>query len=261
MIPLELWDLCVGDRILWDSMREPNFAAVLLEALHRLQAGEASTRSDGPVPKEAREFDAVFICGGNALGEDLRRLAAGACWPIIFSDEGSFIGERGGFHLLATHQRNGLVADLGQTQLKVSAGGRRWTFPRDFSRLPMRDDLADPQAPAHRSELRSFLGEGLRCAARESPTPIEALILALPARLDDRGVPEGSSYVGMKGDQDLVTDALKIARLTDLPVWVLNDAELAAVSARLHPALSPNQRTLVLTLGFGLGAALLTPCP
>jgi hypothetical protein len=96
-----------------------------------------------------------------------------------------------------------------------------------------------------------------KCAAG---TPVEGLVIALPSRLDDEGVPEGSSYQGMGGDATLVEDALEIAGLPHAMTWLLNDAELASLSARLHPRVDSGKRTLVLTLGFGLGAALLLPC-
>ena len=45
--------------------------------------------------------------------------------------------------------------------------------------------------------------------------------------------------------------------LTEIAAYVLNDAELAAVSARYDPGPRRPSRTLVVTIGFGVGAALL----
>jgi predicted NBD/HSP70 family sugar kinase len=61
----------------------------------------------------------------------------------------------------------------------------------------------------------------------------------------------------MRGDRTLLPDALAMAGLPDLPLFVLNDAELAAFSARADPRLAQYRKVLVLTLGFGLGAALI----
>jgi len=41
-----------------------------------------------------------------------------------------------------------------------------------------------------------------------------------------------------------------------IPVWVLNDAELAALGALVDPRMEGCRKVLVLTLGFGIGAAL-----
>ena len=85
--------------------------------------------------------------------------------------------------------------------------------------------------------------------------PPEPLVVALPSRLDDAGVPEGSSYIGMAGDALLLPDVVAAAGLGDTGILVLNDAELAAHSARLTARVQAG--TLVLTIGFGVGAALL----
>jgi hypothetical protein len=257
-VPLELWDLWIGDRILWAVMPEPDFPELLLEALRTLHGGGGATRSEGPAPVDIRGFEALFIGGGAAENGALRKVFLNAPWPVVFSDEGCFVGEKGGFHLLAMHGRPGLVVDLGQTQLKVAGPGWRRTFPRDFTRLPMRGETTSERKSEQRIELRRFIGESLReCAAGMS---VEGLVIALPSRLDDQGVPEGSSYEGMAGDAALVKDALEIAGLRHAVTWLLNDAELASLGARLHPGVDPRKRTLVLTLGFGLGAALLLPC-
>ena len=63
---------------------------------------------------------------------------------------------------------------------------------------------------------------------------------------------------GAPGDRDSGGQiALARVGLTPKMVGVLNDAELAAASAGLLPEAAG--KTLVLTLGFGLGAALLDP--
>lgn len=84
-----------------------------------------------------------------------------------------------------------------------------------------------------------------------------ALVFALPAKLDDDGTPHSSNYAGMAGDRALLSDALEMGGLAGLPLFVVNDAELAALSARLDPRLAGFRKVLVLTLGFGIGAALI----
>ncbi len=68
-------------------------------------------------------------------------------------------------------------------------------------------------------------------------------------------MPEGSSYIGMKGDASLIPDSLDLAGLSPRIALLLNDAELAAVSAGVDPRV--RGKVLVLTIGFGVGAALL----
>jgi predicted NBD/HSP70 family sugar kinase len=61
----------------------------------------------------------------------------------------------------------------------------------------------------------------------------------------------------MYGDRALVPDAMQLAGLEGVPLLVVNDAELAAHSARCDPRLDGFQKILVVTLGFGIGAALI----
>jgi chitin deacetylase len=80
-------------------------------------------------------------------------------------------------------------------------------------------------------------------------------VVALPGELAEDGTPGASSYQGTQNHRDLLPDALQQAHLSPATIGVINDAELAAVSASLLPEAA--EKTLVLTLGFGLGAALL----
>ena len=62
------------------------------------------------------------------------------------------------------------------------------------------------------------------------------------------------TYPWLKGD-GIVSEILAAAGLAGVPTWLLNDAELAALGvAERGPVRQP---TLVLTLGFGVGGALL----
>ncbi len=253
ILPLELWDLRVDDGILWDHMSSPEFGRVLRGALMKVWAGTAVTRSEGPVPEQAKQFGSLYLAGGGAAAV-LEELKRGPWQAVYCSEENEFSGEAGGFHILQKHHRQGWVLDLGQSALKLSADGRRWTWPRDFGRLPVRSGNTPPEAP-QRIELRRFLTNAVREIRGLGADPPEALVVALPSRLDDAGVPEGSSYIGMSGDALLLPDAVAAAGLGDTGILVLNDAELAAQSARLTARVQAG--TLVLTIGFGVGAALL----
>ena len=87
-----------------------------------------------------------------------------------------------------------------------------------------------------------------------------ALVFALASRVGNDGTPGGNTYAGFKNDRTLLTDALHMAGLDDLPLLLLSDAELAAHSARADPRVADFRKVLVITLGFGIGAALIHRC-
>lgn len=254
ILPLELWDLRVNDGILWDHMSSPDFGRVLGGALMKVWSGTAVTRSDGPVADRVKHFTRLYLTGGGAANvmEELRRGPWRTVHPSVDNDFG---GEAGGLAVLERRGVGGWVMDLGQSTLKLSAEGRRRAWPRDFIRLPIRGGSDDPPETAQRTELRKFLTEAVKECLAVIPGPPEAIVCALPSRLDEAGVPEGSSYIGMGGDVSLLPDVLADAGLEGTEILVLNDAELAAVSAQLDPRVKAG--TLVLTIGFGVGAAFL----
>ena len=114
--------------------------------------------------------------------------------------------------------------------------------------------------PLHRGE--AFVGEAggldlldaVRAAMRDFGEA-DAIVLALPAELDDEGCPEGSSYPGLQGDRDVAAAVLERAGIPGARVIMLNDAELAALSAKR--VVPPSATALVVTIGFGIGEALL----
>lgn len=251
---LELWDLWTGDRILWDCMGQANFGQVLCEALQALQSGGGATRSEGPVPTCLRGFTHVYLTGGGA-GAVKDALLNGP-WHLYVDDDPSSqsIAHPGGDALLAAYGLSGWTVDLGQSALKISSryGNKRW--PRDLSALPVRTSEASQDVFGQRERLRDFMSQALLEYGKGIGARPEGIVFALPSRLDDAGVPEGSSYIGMGGDGHLVADVLQLAGLKDAEALLLNDAELAAVSAQTMGG--QLGRTLVLTIGFGVGAAL-----
>ena len=77
-------------------------------------------------------------------------------------------------------------------------------------------------------------------------------MLALPAEIGDDLAVADCSYPWADGDRTLVDDVLTSAGV-DVPTLLLNDAELAAVTVQEQ---EPVCTTLVLTVGTGVGAAL-----
>jgi hypothetical protein len=257
--PLELWDLQIGERILWDIMLEPSFPAIFREIIEGLHRGEGETRSQGRVPAAIAGFDSVYVAGRRSGESAIRSNLAALGLPVVFSRTPDFPGGQAGMRFLdRSASSSGWVCDLGQTSFKISARTQRMTFARDLKRLPIRTGAEGQSTPQQRRELREWLAESLRAFAQVVGAP-DALLFALPSRLDDVGIPEGSSYIGMENDRSLIADVIDTGgvHLACLrQVWVMNDAELAALDARAEPALRECTKTLVLTLGFGVGAAL-----
>jgi hypothetical protein len=254
---LEVWDFWVDGGDLWEWSGEPEYPAILRQTLESLWAGEGTTRSHGPVPAQVAGFDAVFFTGGGVMAYDLIEEFVGLPCAVYFGERPVFGAEKGGFDLLQTRGLSGWVADLGQTQLKLVAPGWRWTFPRDRKRLPVAGELSIAETATQRRRLREFIALKLQMAMAEARQRPHAMVFALPALVSDDGTPIGSSYAGMQGDRMLLPDGLQMAGLDDVPLFVLHDAELAALSARLDPRLAGFRKVLVLTLGFGIGAALI----
>ena len=252
VIALEIWDLEVRGVTLFAAREEPDFGARLVEGVESIRSGSARTRSGFKVPDACRHIDAIFAGGGGLAGpieDELRAIG------LPFHSAGAFAGEAGGLDLLdAMGARAGLVVDVGQSAIKISARSFRRRYPRDLTRLPVARPLGD--RGESRDPFRSFVAEALTLAMLEVGEA-DAIVLALPAELDDAGCPEGSSYPGLQGDRDLVAAVLARAGIPGARAALLNDAELAALSAR---RVVPAEATaLVLTIGFGIGGALLLP--
>lgn len=252
VVALEIWDLEVSGQTLFAARAEPDFGACLAEGVEAIRRGGARTRSGFTLPDACRRIDAIFAGGGGLAGPVETALRA---IGLPFHSGGAFAGERGGLDLLdAIGARAGLVVDVGQSAIKISSRAGRRRIPRDFERLPITRPLGDRGDP--REPFRSFVAEALLAAMRDFGEA-DAIVLALPAELDDAGCPDGSSYPGLQGDRELASAVLARAGIPTARAVLLNDAELAALSAKcVVPAAAT---ALVLTVGFGIGGALLLP--
>ncbi len=242
VVPLEVWDLLVDDVLLYRADRGAGFGALLGRAVEQLIDGVAVSESWAVFPAECREIQRVVLVGG-AAGTVVWRGRV----PAMVARDAELCAERGGRAILARAGKRGLVVDLGQSRLKVS-GVRRWVHPRDLGRIPISSRPVDGRG---REVLIEFVAAALReAAAEEMP---EALVLALPCEIGEDGALATCSYPWEAGEP-IVAEILMRAGLEGVPGWLLNDAELAAIGvAEDEPG--PGV-TLVLTLGFGVGAAL-----
>jgi hypothetical protein len=237
IIPLELWDLELGDGLLYEQPER------LPEALEALREGRATTRWSRTPLWAARDFDGLFVGGGRPFTP-----AVESPYPIEVSPDGAFVGERGGIELLrAAGRTSGLIVDVGQSAIKVTSWGKetlRQTLPRDAASLPIRaPDIVEREVAEQRRRARTFLAKALRGGTD--------IVLALPCEIDAHGTPGRSSYIGWEGDSRLVADAVRLSGSGKAEVWLLQDSELAGLSC---PAMG--NRTLVLTLGYAVGGAV-----
>jgi hypothetical protein len=257
ILPLELWDLLMPDgSILWHHMQSPDFGEKLHHVISQVWHGNATTESEGKVSETIRHFHTLHLTGGGAPAVHAVMKRGPWSMTTLYHDT-TFGSAAGGHALLAGQGLHGWVLDIGQSGFKISDASVRLQRPRDWSRLPLRDERSPADIPNQRAELRhSIAGLLMEMRAAVDAWP-RALIAGLPSRLDDKGVPEECSYIGMKGDVALIPDAMRLAGMPDVPLFVLNDAELAAVSARQEfDLVNP---TLVLTIGFGVGGAMIQP--
>lgn len=254
--PLEVWDCITPEGILWDSMYQHSFPLILKKVIESLRSGTAVSASKSIINSAVKDFDAIYIGGGGARCEEITSTLRELNTPLIISENPVFSGIAGGKHLLENHGLNGLVVDIGQTQIKISTNQKHLTYQRDLKILPIRDDgdTAD-----HKEQLQNFyqfVGSSIANSIGFDQKP-EGLVLGLPCWIGNDCSLGGSSYAGMKGNIELIDQILKHAELENIKVILLNDAELTCYTALSDKRLKGFKKVLVVTLGFGVGAAVL----
>jgi hypothetical protein len=248
--PLEIWDLLTGAGPLHRCRGLPGYPLLLAEALEALRAGTA-VRPSGEIVHVP--FEALVLAGGGLLEVGVQSTLQVRFHGSLFFPDPVFAAAPGGRAILSQMGKSGLVADVGQTALKVFQGNDRFLYHRDWRALPPAEEVTAGERERQRLALRSFVASGLRGHAEPRP---ESVVLALPCDFTG-GAPGACSYAGLEGDADFVEEVLAQAGLGGVPCLVLNDAVLAALSARELFARQLPARTLVVTLGYGVGAALL----
>jgi len=262
--PLEVWNLPVQGRELWELLGAPH-----VEADRRAGVPESALASrllpalSGALETLVRRHavDAVWLSGGLACLEGFGPALAQVplpC-PVHVAAEPRFAPALAGPRVLAPLRPSRPIAvDVGQTSIKCAAPGALRVFERDTAVLPLLFIGQPRPADGHHipSAVR-FIAGALRAFVQQERPP-DAVCLALPCPLDDALVPGGCTY-GWEGHASLVADIVREAGLPDAggTVLVLNDAELAAEAAREDARLVGARRVLCLTLGFGPGGALL----
>ena len=244
---LELWRGVAGGATLF-ALREhkPDYFEGLREFLVRLHQGEAAADEDRETEalRRAAGFARAILCGGDALHPGLAAVLGAQ--PLPFAVEidsgGPYAAKRGALRVFRSMEwRRGVALDLGQSQLKVMTGGANWSIRRDTSRLPF--GAHSIEASDGQARLRELIQQGL---SRVEERP-DGIVLALPVALGRDGIAQPASYPGLFGPVQPI-----FSGLFRCPSVVLNDAVLAALG---FPP-NPREKTLVVTLGFGIGGAL-----
>ena len=232
---LEVWQGIARHATL-DQLRhnKPVYFAGLDEFLSELHAGSAQTAAGDPLAPAAG-FERLLLAGGDAA-----EAAAALRWPNHLAAPGAF-ALRAGAETIWREQgwRNPIAIDLGQTRLKILTPHDSRAIERDEAHLPF-GPRALPEAKG-RARLRDWLHSHL-------PAEYDGVLLALPNAIDAAGAAESSTYPGLYGPVEPLFDDL----FANAPVIYGNDAIL---TARGYPPAN-HEKTLLLTLGFGVGAAL-----
>ncbi|WP_328707087.1 ROK family protein [Citreicoccus inhibens] len=264
--PLEVWNLPVLGQEFWELA-----GAVRVDATRRAGVPEPllTTRLVATV-QAALELlvrqhapDAVYLSGGLACLEgfnaELARVTTALPCAVHVAEAPRFAPVHAGLAVLQSlSARAPLSVDVGQTSIKCASPHVSWLVERSPVTLPwLFIGMPRPKDGHHLAAAVRFIAGTMHTFIETNAEAPDALCLALPCPLDEALRPGGCTY-GWEGHASLITDIVTQAGLpmSGGTVWVLNDAELAAESAR-RDARVKGRKVLCLTLGFGPGGALL----
>jgi len=256
VVPLELWDASAGGASLFDARADTRFFGFLAAVTVALREGTASTARAGqlaPCP-----WEAVAIVGGGVDRSRAAEAFAAAGVPLALVDADPFFAVSAARAWLGPDD---VAIDVGQTAIKAvgPAGRARRERPRGHD---LDHDERDPAA--RRAALAAEIADAAR-AVRGAATPA-TLLLALPCEVHgDPTFPRsrvrlGASSYATEGDAEALVRAILEGVHPDggtseiADVCLVNDAVLAAHAVRAR--IGASRRVLVLTIGFGVGAAL-----
>lgn len=255
--PLEIWDLAIRGRNLWEWQDSPEYPELLLEALMRLREGTIESESKGVINPVARDFDSVFLTGGRSQIPAIRAAIHRLDIHTFFGTnpiQGACIAAVETFR---QSDETILAIDVGQTQIKIASAEGSACFERNLTNLPCSVDQKNLSLPGQRKMLTAFIYSSIDHFLNDSGCQPDKVLLALPCFIRPGFALGGSSYFGMKEHPTLLGDLITTTGLTKVPWLITNDAELAALPALSRPEFAEATKTLVLTLGFGTGACIL----
>jgi hypothetical protein len=259
---LAVWDLPLSRGLFWERVGAPRIGEMrdLGASAGEIARALADDIAEALGVLQLRDgFDVAYL-GGGLLGLPGVRttLVRHSPCALAFNPDGRFVGERGGKRLLAQIGRpHGAIVDVGQTAIKATTGARRATVERDLGALPLRlIDTCGRSSGAPTATVAAFISSAV---ATIGP-PDACVLLAIPGPLGESLLPGPCTY-GWEGDATLLPALVeRLEKLQPAPageLLLVNDAELAGVSAQVDLRRTSGARALALTLGFGPGAALL----
>lgn len=246
--PLEVWDAALAGtsrRSLFDARAEATFFEHLASVVLALREGRAARVEAGLEAREERlapcPWDSVALVGGGVDRVRAARAFEASGIPLALVDDDAFFAVTAARAWLGPDD---VAIDAGQTAIKAAGPSGRVRRER-----------------RHDDGGGALAGE-IAAAARAASGPAgpRRLLLALPCAIRvDAGsgrVHLGPSTYATEGDAEpLVRAVARAARgQGPLRVDVVNDAVLAAHAVRARAGAA--RRVLVLTIGFGVGAAL-----
>ncbi len=242
---LEIWRGIARNATLFQLReRAGEYFPALRDFLIQLHHGEAvSDNHDETIAlRQAAGFVRVVFCGGGALAPSLK--TAFDVGPLPFDIEidtsGPFSSRGGAGRIFRSKAwSRGVALDLGQTQLKLITTTGNTIFERDTLQLPF--GARSLETTLGQTRLRAWLAQAV------SQLEPDGVVLGLPVELAPNGVAKASTYPGLFGPIGPI-----FAGLFKCPMVALNDAVLAALG---FPPRS-GEKTLVVTIGYGVGGAL-----
>lgn len=247
VVPLEVWDLPVDGRPLQAWRRMPRFASALATVAQQLR--DAPPRQWSPQVRErTASIQHIHLVGGGAAEPGLKRELLERGFSVSVAMDPRVATARA----VPALDPSTTCVDVGQTSLKLADADGVACLERDLLAAPHRDETTPAAQRVARVATIHFLGKAIARHVRGRP-----LVLALPCEVSDDGVVAGCTYCWKRSDATLLRELADVAAVDWETLRVLNDAELAAVGAQLDCNVPADRLTLSLTIGFGVGAALL----
>ncbi|MDF1739212.1 MAG: hypothetical protein P1U86_08640, partial [Verrucomicrobiales bacterium] len=242
--PLEIWDLAIAGKNLWEWQDSLDYPELLLEALKRLREGSIESESKGAINPVARDFDSVFITGGRsqipAIRAAIQKLDIPTCFGVN-PIQGACIAAVETFR---QSNESLLAIDVGQTQIKMVSREGSACFERNLAELPCAGDQETSSLPDQQKMLTAFISTSINQFLTETGCQPDKVLLALPCFIRPGFVLGGSSYLGMKEHPTLLRDLTTAPGLAGIPLLITNDAELAALPALSLPEFAKATKTL-----------------
>ncbi len=249
IIPLELWHARVGERFLYELESE-DFGPAMQNLIGEIQSGTATTQDqqDTKNLKQAAGFTRLVIRGGRA--QELLFLKKEILnFEIEIDSAQTLFSAWAGAEVIFRNSafKNPCLIDLGQTGLKIMHSKNQRYYPRCLDRFPLMksESIRKLHSSEADSSLVVWINESLRREEGEFHFKFDALCLGLPVEINGFQA-KRCTYANLEGDLRVFFKDIAVPQII-----FVNDAVLMAAGVK-----TDHEKTLVLTLGFGVGGAL-----